>query len=38
MAAVQVFVMKKDQQIIDLSFAKPVIETSGKESYIGFGR
>jgi ATP-dependent Lon protease len=38
MAAVQIYVMKKDKQIIDLSFAKPVIEISGKESSIGFGR
>jgi endopeptidase La len=38
MAAVQVFVMKKDSQIIDLSFAKSVLETTGKESSIGFGR
>ena len=38
MAAVQIFVMKKSEQVIDLAFAQPVIATSEKESSIGFGR
>lgn len=38
MAAVQIFVLKKGKQIIDLDFAQPVIETIVKESSFGFGR
>lgn len=37
MAAVQIFVLKKDQQVIDIKFAGTILNTA-KESSIGFGR
>lgn len=37
MAAVQIYVMKKDKQVIDIKFASAILQVQEKEA-IGFGR